>query len=295
MVACATPHWGPQWLGGSSQSVNTVVSNCVQKNAWALKQLLQTAPAILFLVGQSSWDMFREFFGDLMLSTTPLPKVPEDGPYTLLRLTTDQECRFEISATVEGQTFSLSTRVVITPHFSYDENFLPQFRLSPSSAKRLESQYPAAVAFLKGDPRVTFQAPAGSFVTFAIDRDAPGVLADLKTQDAAAAAQLTNFFYDPHAMMASTLMQMYAGGELSYTAPSGNQAGYLTRSKGPCTFCVNNRWTFPQGCPYRKPEEIQFPVGFLEQVCAAVIDKSTTAHIRVVAPFAPKTLLAESA
>src|SRR5262249_841502 len=42
MVACASPHWGPQWLGGTSQSVQTVISNCVHKNAWALKQLVQT-------------------------------------------------------------------------------------------------------------------------------------------------------------------------------------------------------------------------------------------------------------
>jgi hypothetical protein len=90
MVACASPHWGPQWLGGTSQSVNTVISNCVHKNAWAIKQLVQTRPAILFLVGQASWNMFQQSFGHLIRSKTPLPTLPEDGPFTLLRMTTEQ-------------------------------------------------------------------------------------------------------------------------------------------------------------------------------------------------------------
>jgi hypothetical protein len=80
MVACASPQWGPQWLGGTSQSMHTIISNCVHKNAWALKQLVQTRPAIVFLVGQASWDMFRQSFGHLIRSKATLPTLPEDGP-----------------------------------------------------------------------------------------------------------------------------------------------------------------------------------------------------------------------
>jgi hypothetical protein len=87
MVACASPHWGPQWLGGNGQVVNTIISNCVHKNAWAMKQLVQTRPAILYLVGQASWNMFRQSFGYLIKAEPWLPVYPEDGPYTLLRLT----------------------------------------------------------------------------------------------------------------------------------------------------------------------------------------------------------------
>ena len=140
MVACASPHWGPQWLGGTTQAVNTVVANCVHKNAWAMKQLIQTRPVALFLVGQSSWNMFRRSFGHLIHSAKPLPALPEDGPYTLLRITAEEDCRLEFSTKIDGKTYELSTRIVITPHFSYNENFVPQFRLSPEAFATFEKR-----------------------------------------------------------------------------------------------------------------------------------------------------------
>ena len=54
MVACASPRWNPEFLGGSAESVSTLIRNCVAQNAWAIKQLVQTQPAVLFLVGESS-------------------------------------------------------------------------------------------------------------------------------------------------------------------------------------------------------------------------------------------------
>src|SRR6516164_8517438 len=133
MVACASPHWGPQWLGGVSQSVNTIIANCVHRNAWAMKQLVQTRPAVLFLVGQASWSMFQRSFAHLVQADPPLPAVPEDGPYTLLRHTTQHDCRLRISMKAGGESYDLSTRLVVTPHFSYDVNFLPQFRMDPEA------------------------------------------------------------------------------------------------------------------------------------------------------------------
>ena len=270
MIACATPHWGPPWLGGSSQSVNTIISNCVHKNAWAMKQLVQTKPAVLFLVGQSSWNMFRQSFGDLVVVKTPLPKLPEDGPYTLLRMTTQQECLLHFSTTIDGRAYSLSTRIVITPHFSYNENFIPQFRMSPQIYKTFAKQYPAVANFLQTDSRLIFQTPAGGFVVAGVKKDASGVMAELKAKDSAAAAQLMQYFYDPHNMMAGTLKQMYTAGQLAYTKPTGGKPGFLTRGGGPCEFCVNVHWKFPKGCPYGKPDEPKYPVGFLEEVTAAM-------------------------
>ena len=188
MVACASPHWGPQWLGGTSQSVNTIVSNCVHKNAWAMKQLVQTRPAILYLVGQASWNMFRQSFGHLIQSKAPLPAFPEDGPYTLLRMTTEQECRLKFSTKIGAEEYTLSTRLVITPHFSYNENFIPQFRMSPQSFEAFEQQYPPAAEFLQKDPRINFQKQPGSFVAAGIEKDAAAVLSELKQKFAAAAA-----------------------------------------------------------------------------------------------------------
>lgn len=271
MVACASPHWGPDWLGGTGQSVNTVVSNCVQKNAWAMKQMIQTQPAILFLVGQASWNMFQDAYGHLIKSKPALPKFPEDGPFTLMRMTTQNECRLEFKTKINGRKYGLSTRLVITPHFSYDENFLPQFRMSPEALKAFTAANPDASNFIHTDPRMAYEKPQGGYSGFAITKDKAAVLAELKTKFKSAFGELMAAYYDPHQMMADVLQKMFSKKQLSYTKPKGGHPGFLTRTDGPCTFCVNDHWTFPKGCPYGKPEEKQYPIGFLEKVADEVM------------------------
>jgi len=95
-------------------------------------------------------------------------------------------------------------------------------------------------------------------------------MAELKAKDSRAAAELMQYFYDPHNMMAAVLEQMYSEGQLAYTNPVSGKHGFLTRSSGPCEFCVNDHWKFPNGCPYSKPDEPKYPVGFLEKVTAAM-------------------------
>jgi hypothetical protein len=272
MVACASPHWGPEWLGGTSQSVNTIISNCVHKNAWALKQLVQTQPAILYLVGQASWNMFRHSFGKLIRSETSLPAFPEDGPYTLLKLTTEKESRLEFSMKEGGEEYSISTRLVITPHFSYSENFVPQYRMNAQALAAFEKKHPEAASFLQHDPRVRIQKPVGGFVAIGLIKDAATVRAELDRTYKASAA-LDPFFYDPHGMMAGILEKMF-GNELTYTNSKGGAPGYLSRSSGPCSFCVNEHWKFPKGCPYGKPDVKKYTKGFLDRVAAAMVNKA---------------------
>jgi len=45
----------------------------------------------------------------------------------------------------------------------------------------------------------------------------------------------------------------------------------LARTTGPCMFCVNDHWKFPKGCPYGKPDEKQYSIGFLEKVTATML------------------------
>ncbi|HVG35308.1 MAG TPA: hypothetical protein VM911_19735 [Pyrinomonadaceae bacterium] len=276
MVACASPHWGPQWLGGTSQSVNTVINNCVQKNAWAMKQMVQTRPAVLFLVGQASWNMFRKAYGHVIHAQPAIPNYPVDGPYTLLRMMTQNECRLEFKTKIDGLSYSLSTRLVVTPHFSFSANFLPQFRMSSDDLKKFESSQPAAYKFLNTDPRMDFVKPQGGYAAFGIknEADKAAVLAEIKTKYASAYKQLMACYYDPHQMMADLLEEMFNKGELSYTPPKDGHEGFLCRTDGPCTFCVNHRWTFPLGCPYGKPEEKQYPIGFLEKVATKLMSGS---------------------
>jgi hypothetical protein len=103
-----------------------------------------------------------------------------------------------------------------------------------------------------------------------MDKDSAVVLSEIKQKYPAAAAELMPNLYDPHEMMTAVLKSMY-GKELTYTESKDGAPGYLARTIGPCTFCVNDHWKFPKGCPYGKPDEKQYPIGFLEKVTATML------------------------
>jgi hypothetical protein len=299
MIACASPHWNPGFLGGTPLAVNQIVDNCVSKNAWVVKQLVQTQPAVLYIVSGSSWNMFRMALGAYAQRTPPLSSPAADGDFTLLRETTDPEhpLIFAIRANVDGREYNCTTRIVITPHFSYDVNFLPQFRLSPADFASFTQQFPDCLAALTpangfqlvpGNPGPSAsQAPstsqvvppglpppavAPSVATYTAVRmpaDATACLAFLAQNFPEANSFLQPFFYDPHAMMAGVLDGLFADGSLVYqTNPDGT--GYLGRNAGACQFCVNSRWQLPLGCPYGKNLEQQPPPGWLERVAVQV-------------------------
>ena len=282
MVACASPHWGPPWLGGTSAKVQEVIGNCVTKNAWALKQLLQTRPVVVFLVGEATFNMFRYAFGRLISNDAELPASPEDGAFTLLRATVDRPCRFEFTDTIDGRAYQISTRLIVTPHFSYKANFLPQFRLRAKACDELKQKFPDCAEFLQHDPRLQYSQPgAGSFAAFQIINDAPAVLSHIKTTWPKASAILDLNYYDPNRMMAGVLEDAYADGELSYVAPRQGQPGFLSRAAGPCAFCVNDHWKFPLGCPYGKPGQPPLPAGLLDKAAAAIVKAGAKIHPEV--------------
>jgi hypothetical protein len=256
MVACASPHWGPQWLGGTSQSVNAVIKNCVQKNAWALKQLLQTQPAVLFLVGQSSWNMFLQSFGHLIKANPPISTIPADGPYTLLRQTTTNDCRIEYSTKIGGVAYSISTRLVITPHFSYNENFLPQFRLSRDAYEQFSVNYAGAAHFLETDPRIQFQNKPGSYVSAGIIDDPAAVLQELKTNYADADAALQPCFYDAHAEMSGVLEELFTAGQLSWTDGKVHRKPAIFRAAmAPASSATTTIGNSRRGAPMASPRK----------------------------------------
>ena len=104
---------------------------------------------------------------------------------------------------------------------------------------------------------------------------AGSALKDFEKEFAGAYAALKPFFYDPHNQMAAVLSDLFNRDELAWTAGDAKNPGYLSRGDGPCQFCENNHWKFPLGCPYGKPNEKQYPAGFLEQVAAKVISSGT--------------------
>ncbi len=279
MVACASPHWNPGFLGGTPEDIKQIVDNCVSKNAWAMKQLIQTRPAVLYIVSESSWIMFRDAFGAFIKRDPPLTTTPVDNDFTLLRETTDPDhpLNFVVRVNLDGREYDCTTRIVITPHFSYNENFQRQFRLSPADWLTFTQQQPACVAAMTlangfevvpGNP-----AYANDYIAVRLSADATQSAASLvlvEKQFPAAYEFLRPFYYDAHAMMAGVLDDLMKNGTLTYqTQP--NKPGYLGRNAGSCQFCVNSHWQLPQGCIYGKNLESPPPSGFLEKVAEHVV------------------------
>ncbi|HZN14430.1 MAG TPA: hypothetical protein VFB78_09205 [Acidimicrobiales bacterium] len=275
MVACASPHWNQFFLGDSDESVQTIVDNCVAKNAYVMKQLVQTRPAVLYLVGESAYDMFHGAFGALLQRDVPLSTDPVDGAFTLLTETTDPQhpCNLKFDTVVGGAPYSLTTRVVVTPHFSYSSNFTPQIRLSPEAWADLQRDDPACAAALNDPPKIVPQLPIKptDYAAFLITEDAASVLADLQQRFPLSGAQLAAAYYDPHAMMATVLDDLYVSGTLTYGAVPGGALEALGRTEGSCHFCVNEKWTFAGECRYDKTSETAPPAGYLEQVAAQMV------------------------
>lgn len=273
MVACASPHWNEDYLGNQKA---TIVNNCVSKNSWAMKQLVQTKPAILYLVGEASYNMFHQAFYNLLERNTPLSKYPDDGAFTLFHETIDSEnpTYLKFSTEVDGISYNLETRIIVTPHFSYNTNFIPQFRMSQEDWDLFKSNYSSCYEFLTTDKRLKF-VPAekkGYFISIQIKEDVlDAVLTDLNTNYHEALEKLWEFYYNPHKQMAKVLEDLYKDGKLAYTNANEQDNGYLTRSEGSCHFCVNDHWKFPLGCPYKKTLETPPPPGFLQKIATEIV------------------------
>jgi hypothetical protein len=278
MVACASPHWNPGFLGGTPEAVQAVVDACVTRNAWAIKQFLLVRPAVLYIVSERSWDMFHDTFGAFIKRDPPLPDDPDDGDYTLLRATTDSEhpCRFVFETVIDGKCYSVDTRIVITPHFSYNDKFLPQYRMSQEDWRKFsESEPECAKAMMPANGFTVTVNPdkPEEFVAIKLPADrakAEEARAWLERTYPSAYAPLEPYYYDPHAMMAGVLDDLLDAGALSWQQNEDGR-GYLARAEGPCRFCDNRHWQLPFGCAYGNGREPLLPAGFMEKVAEQVV------------------------
>jgi hypothetical protein len=273
MVACASPHWNPSFLGGTEESENSIIENCVSHNIWAVKQFVQTVPAVLFLVGESSYNMFKEAFGNHIHCEPPLPAEPEDYAFTLLRATTERNCVFSFSAEIDGRKFEFQTRLVVSPHFSYNSNFLPQFRMSQSEWYRFREQYGGCYEYLTTDKRIIVEVPSDEYqyVSIQLVEDAEGVFENLKGEYDEALPSLMTGYYSAHTMLAGVLEELTEQGKISYKTNVDGKPGCLGRGDGGCRFCTNAHWSFPGGCPYGKTGESAPGAEFLEKVAQKLV------------------------
>jgi hypothetical protein len=93
-----------------------------------------------------------------------------------------------------------------------------------------------------------------------------------------AAIRLMQELYDPSALIGQGITQEILLGNLQYDSSNN----HFKRSEGPCQFCLNSQWKFPEGCAYGKPNEPAPPAGFLEKVVEHVIGKMGAGHEGVV-------------
>ena len=274
MVACASPHWTEGFLGNQME---LVVNNCVTKNAWAIKQFVQTKPAILYIVSESSWNMFKKAYGNFV-DQGKISDHPKDQSYTLLSETTklDNPVYINFDFTVDGKQFQCKTRLVITPHFSFNTNFLPQYRMSRTEFDTL-SQLPNfsdaitianGFTILQEDTKNKY-----AYREIQLQNDTyEQSRANLKQNYPDLYNTLEPFYYNAHEMMSSVLNDMYDKGQLTYDDTNN----YLNRTEGGCKFCVNQYWQFPAGCKYGKPSEANESAAFLESVANYIIQNGST-------------------
>ena len=266
MVACASPGWGAQFEINKEQ----VVGNCVNKNAWVVKQLIQSNPKVIVFSGESAFEMFNRMFEPFIT-----PKLSRMEVYGLLKMTARDPHYLDIQTEVDGKPYRLRARIIISPHFSYDDNFEPHCRLSPDDLQKFMGKYPDAYAELQAAGRVIAPKEGGDGYT-AIRTEG---LREWTKKYPIAAIPLMQQLYDPSALIGQGITQEILLGNLQYD----DGKNHFKRSEGPCHFCVNSRWQFPEGCDYGKPDEPALPAGFLEKVVDQVISKLEAAVSDVTA------------
>lgn len=241
MVACASPGWGKPYEIDKKE----VVQNCVRANSWMVKQLIQSNPKVIIFSGRSAFQLFNRIF-----KTFVVPSMWDDmDVYGLLKMTARDPHYLEIRVTENGLDYHLRARIVISPHFSYDDNFVPHARFSAEDWEKFETDFPEAVTDLKEQDRVTDPnrdnyrgISVTDFETFQDNHPLATIV-------------IVQHLVDPSAMIGQGIAQEI----LMDNIPFNEANGHLARSPGDCSFCVNKSWTFPKGCPYGKNKES--PIG----------------------------------
>ena len=266
MVACASPGWQIKF----DMPMERIAANCVSHHGWMVAQFVQSRPAFVVLVSIAALNMFRSVFGPYMTMKS------EGDIYALLTET----CRRPTYITIDIGPVKFRSRVIVSPHFSYGDGFVAGSRLSNAAWAAFSSDYRADARLLVEhkcvvpDPKT---APGPYLVTLPSD----GALrAELSVSGL---ALLEGYFCDPFQLMAEAMAQEYDAGTIGFDA----KTGHLRRGSGPCHFCVNDQWQFPEGCAYGKPDEQPLPPDELQNAVAAILAKAKEAQALRAAAAAP--------
>lgn len=234
MVGCASPGWSSKY----DIPCDRISDQCVHTKNYVLSQLLQSRPKIIIIVSTSSLAMFGQSFKD---SGGSLSFATEGRDvYDLLNETCRRRCYFEY----KNAGTDYRARIIVTPHFSYAENFVPHARFSSDAWNGFLSEFPHDAAVLEQENRIGTPT-RNSMIPVGIT----GPSDPIQEQLGYSAWQLLLArFYDPNALITSALTEEFKNGNLFFDM----KTGHLERSSGRCAFCANDAWQFPEGCPYGK-------------------------------------------
>ncbi|MCK9169508.1 MAG: hypothetical protein M0P01_03765, partial [Treponema sp.] len=233
MVGCASPGWSSDKYDIPCSRIS---SRCVLEKDYVLRQLLQSRPEIIIIVSTSSLVMFEQSFknrgGSLSFSTEGR------DVYDLLSETCRRYCYFEYK---KGNVI-YRARIIVTPHFSYAENFVPHARFSSDAWKGFLSEFPRDAEILEKEKRIGTPTQNGM-----IPVGITGIEDPVQKKLGYSAWQLLLArFYDPYELITGAITTEFRNGNISFDTTTG----HLARSRGSCTFCSNGKWQFPEGCAY---------------------------------------------
>jgi hypothetical protein len=230
-VACASPGWG-KWF--TDNALNGITQECVYKRKWLVTQLLQTNPHLIVFAGQSAFFMFYGLLKDYIHTDLDLGS----DTYELLKATINDPILLKIDI---GNGYPpLESRIAISPHFSYHDNFRPQSRFTKEEWETYSKEYPQS--FIKLDRVVKSVADGSRKLIFIDGSDAP-----TEAEVGPEVWQiLQDHLYDAEDMIARIILDEYNKGTLTI------EGEHFKRNEGPCNFCVNELFAFKEGCPYGK-------------------------------------------
>jgi|SRR5579871_2366404 len=265
MVACASPGWQSKF----DMPMERIAANCVSNKGFIVSQFVQSQPAFVILVSTSALAMFKSVFA-------PFMTLPSGGDVYQLLVNT---CRSPTYVTIDEGPVSFRTRIIVSPHFSYPDGFLPGPRLSDDAWKAFEVDFRADAFLLKDKQRVAPDPDTqpGPYLVTLPPED--GLRDHLSVRGRSV---LDGYYVDPFQLIAQAMADEYKAGTIAFDP----KTGHLRRGPGPCRFCVNDRWQFPEGCTYRKPDEPPVPPGQLEAAVKSILAKANEAALAEAAKAA---------
>ncbi|SMF19776.1 hypothetical protein SAMN02745866_01217 [Alteromonadaceae bacterium Bs31] len=242
MVGCASPGWAPRY----NIPREWIAERCVDKNRYMFDQLIQSKPRVLLIVSGSSLAMFAASFvamgGEIDLD------YDSTDAFALLEETTRRRCMLHW----RDEQNPFSSRVIVTPHFSYEDNFKPQSRLSSDAWQVLKERFADDLEILKQDELARKEKGCrinNKYHTVYIDREDDPIQGKLSE---AVWLFLMAFHIAPYELIHTALLDEHGHQPLI----KDKKSKHLDRAPGNCSFCVNPQWQFPEGCDYGLANEL---------------------------------------